>query len=89
MNNKNRCTYSDSVLGSCLEQICTVLHAKADADLQIVLAAQQSAESKATAVVGEDTDLLVLLTYHISTTDHGVYFYSDKLQQKKVWDINV
>jgi hypothetical protein len=77
-----------SLLGSCLEQTCTVLHAKADADLQIVLAAQQSAKSKATAVVGEDTDLLVLLTYHISTTDHGVYFYSDKLQQKKkVWDI--
>ena len=44
-------------LGVALKTTSTVVYSKADADLDIVLAAIDCAKTKATAVVGEDTDL--------------------------------
>ena len=49
--NKQRFIFA---LGASLEKICTVIHAKADADLQIVLTATESANFKSTAAVKED-----------------------------------
>ena len=44
-----------------LERSCTVIQAKGDADTMIVDQALQSASSKTTIVVADDTDILVLL----------------------------
>ena len=40
---------------------CHVVHTKGDVDVDIVRAAVLAAESKPTSLIGEDTDLLVLL----------------------------
>ena len=42
-----------------------VHHAYADADLMIVKAALECAQSRSTVLIGDDTDLLILLCYHV------------------------
>ena len=54
---------------------CTVLHATGDADLLIAMTAVESSRAKATALIGEDTDLLVLLSYHADlNSPHNLFF---------------
>ncbi|KAK7111484.1 hypothetical protein V1264_011106 [Littorina saxatilis] len=77
------------MLGSALEYDgCRVLHAQADADTLIVKTAMKSAAENKTTVIGEDTDLLVLLVYHVRLTDQPVFLRSDKQSSKRrVWHI--
>jgi 5'-3' exonuclease len=64
------------------------MYAKSDADLQIVIAATECAKHNVTAVVGEDTDLLILLAHHTRTDSHDVFFYSDKqAKNMKLWSM--
>ena len=49
-------------------------HAKDDADCLIVKTTLDVAASSATVLIGEDTDLLVLLLYYVTDNLHGVYF---------------
>jgi len=62
-----------SALEASLVNTHIVIHAQADADLQIVLTATNCDDSKDTAVVGEDTDLLILLAHHASAKAHYMY----------------
>jgi len=59
---------------------CHVIQAKADADADIVKAAISVSSYKSTTVIGEDTDLLILLLYHVKV-EHSkdLYFRSDKI----------
>ena len=43
---------------------CTVTHVPDDADVLIAMTAVNEAYSATTIVIGEDTDVLVLLCYH-------------------------
>ena len=56
---------------------CHIHHDRADADLQIVQRTIQLASMTDTVLVGDDTDLLVLLLYHASHTKHEIYFAPD------------
>ena len=59
-------------------QGCKVFHDKGDADLLIVKKAIQSAASMDTVLVGDDTDLLVLLISHTSLdASHDIFFASE------------
>ncbi|KAL8618503.1 hypothetical protein ACOMHN_000648 [Nucella lapillus] len=49
-------------------------HAKDDADCLIVKTTLDVAASSTAVLIGEDTDLLVLLLYHVTDNLHGVYF---------------
>ena len=40
-----------------------------------------------TAVVEEDTDLLVLLAHHASTTSEDIFFFSDRSGKDRKWNI--
>lgn len=63
---------------------CKVINAKGDADMDIVKAALHSAEHHSTTVVGEDTDILVLLLCHpLPSAAKEVYFRSDKKEHSK------
>ena len=45
-----------------------------------------------TAVIGEDTDLLILLIYHATNESKKIYFYSESKQNARninVWDIKL
>lgn len=67
-----------SLLGVMLETNgCTVYYAVGDADVDIARAAAKSAENMHTTVIGEDTDLLILLLYHGQNNGFKLYFRSD------------
>ncbi len=61
-----------NLLGSELEKESDiqVLHSSSDADYDIVQSACTMSASKSVVVVGEDTDLLILLLYHYTREDH-------------------
>ena len=69
---------------------CRVDHAKDDADVLIVLTAVASARHKETVLIGDDTDLLVLLLHHADMDAHEVFLKSEpkkSAQQNKIWCI--
>ena len=49
---------------------CEVIHAHGDADVDIVKAATASAKRRDTTLVGEDTDLLILLLHYAERDSH-------------------
>ncbi|CAG2207340.1 unnamed protein product [Mytilus edulis] len=51
-----------------------VIHAEDDADLKIVLTAIEKSKQHTTTVIGEDTDLLILLCYHSKDAINKIYF---------------
>ena len=53
---------------------CKVHHAPGDADQLIVRKAVESATMVNTMLVGDDTDLLVLLCYHASLDSYNLFF---------------
>ncbi|KAL8582347.1 hypothetical protein ACOMHN_037104 [Nucella lapillus] len=61
-------------------------HAKDDADCLIVKTTLDVAASSTTVLIGEETDLLVLLLYHVTDNLHGVYFMPSG-RKAKLWDI--
>ena len=65
----------------------SVVHAEGDADCVIAREALLSASEHATHVVGEDTDLLVLLLFHVKSNMKNVYFSSSKTTVTRAWDI--
>ncbi len=80
-----------NLLSERMEQAgCVTIHAQQDADLLIVRTAVQSAEVNDIIVVGDDTDLLVLLIYHTDLRAKQVFFAPEvKANSKKnrVWNI--
>ena len=70
---------------------CYVINAPGDADVDIVKTAVDSSHHRhSTTLIGEDTDLLILLL-HYADTDPDIkdlYFRSDKTCATKVHDIN-
>ena len=80
-----------SLLRSFLEKAgCSTIHAKADADVPIVETAVQVAKSTTAVLVGDDTDLLGLLLYHVDMDGHEVFFRPEpKATAKKmrIWNI--
>ena len=86
-SNKQRfiCFLADSLK----EANCEVYHAQSDADFLIARKAIQSAEIMETVLIGEDTDLLVLLLYHANLQNHDLFFTSDAKggSKSRVWNI--
>ena len=70
---------------------CRTVHATSDADVLIVKTAVECARVSDTVVVGEDTDLLILLCYHCNMGTNNIYFISgtNRVNAKivKKWDI--
>ena len=67
---------------------CEVLQSNGDADVDIVKAAVKMANFHSTALVGEDTDLLILLLYYLKAGTKDLYFYSDKSKETNIYHIN-
>ena len=67
---------------------CTVINAPGDADVDIVKVAIRASQHQPTTLIGEDTDLLILLLYYAETNNRGHYFRSDKSKVPKVYDIS-
>ena len=52
---------------------CKTIHAEVDADAMIVDAAIESAKSINTVLVGDNTDLLVLLSHHADINSNDIF----------------
>ena len=64
-----------SMLSKALQNVgCITHHANGDADLLIVKTAVESARMSTTVLVGDDTDLPVLLCCHASEDGYDLYF---------------
>ena len=63
------------MLSRCLEENeRNTINAKCDADVLIVKTAVKCAENREEALIGEDTDLLVLLCYHANLENIRIFF---------------
>ena len=60
------------------ERDCIVVSAHGDADVDIVKTEVETSLQHTTALIGEDTDLLVLLLYYAQGEVMNLYFRSDK-----------
>ena len=68
---------------------CIVYYAKLDADFLIVQKAVETAEYSNTVVLGDDTDLLVLLIYHTKLNHKEIFFIPEPPPPKKKKNQNV
>ena len=67
---------------------CQIFYASSDADVLIAQKAIESASLQGTVLVGDDTDLLVLLLYHSNPTGKGLFFAPEPMNAKqRVWDL--
>jgi len=80
-----------NILGEKLEQSGYItIHSAGDADLSIVQAAIQSAKTITTVLVGDDTDLLVLLCHHAEINARDLFFIPQPKQRsttRRIWNI--
>ena len=69
---------------------CMVIQAEGDADVDIAKAAANTAYSYSTTLIGEDTDLLIILLYYATSDGKQLYFRSDNHSRgiPKVYNIN-
>ncbi|KAG7168441.1 hypothetical protein Hamer_G002489 [Homarus americanus] len=56
--------------------------------MDIVKAAIKASQHQLTTLIGEDTDLLILLLYYAEANNRGLYFRSDKSTVPKVYNIS-
>jgi len=68
---------------------CHTFHGPGDADLLIVQKAVESATTTNTLLIGDDTDLLILLIYHTNLESHDLFFKLLNLSQRKALIIHV
>ena len=69
---------------------CSTIHVEGDVDQRIVQTAIQSSRSITTVLVGEDTDLLVLLCHHAEMNANELFFKPESKQRsktRKTWNI--
>ena len=83
-----------NMLGQKLEEEgCEVYYSEGDADFDIVRKAVDVSANVNTVVVGEDTDLLILLLYHAKENRNQIFFCPEQKQnskkKSKVWDIQM
>ena len=62
---------------------CKTHHASGNADLLIVQKAVEYATTSNTVLVGDDTDLIVLLCYHANLDSHDLFFRPEPKKKHK------
>ena len=89
-NSMNKQRFIDMLSGHLEKKTCKVYHSSGDADLLIVQKAVDSSTTTDTILVGDDTDLLVLLCYHANLDSYNIFFRPEpkkNTKNPKVWDI--
>ena len=65
-NKENKQRFINMLSMKLVERSCKTYHASGDANMLIVQKSVESASVINTVLVGDDTDLLILLIYHVS-----------------------
>lgn len=71
------------------EKGCNVVNCAGDADTEIVRVTIAASEYGSTTLIGEDTDLLVLLLYHMKLDRKSVFFRSDNKSRSQISVYNI
>jgi len=79
-NQGDRIALSSTVL---TKRGCHVIQSPGDADVDIVKATVKRSRHCSTTLVGEDTDLLILLLHYSRTDSEIIYFRSDANKHSK------
>ena len=74
-NPRNKQKFLHYIGGELEKSGVTVHHSAGDADYDIVSAACSMAKRRSVAVVGDDTDLLILLLHHLTPRHHNTFMY--------------
>ena len=89
-NRKNKQQFIFMLSRELEKKNCKTYHASGDADLLIVQKAVHSATTSNTVLVGDDTDLIVLLCYHAKLESHDLFFRPEPKKNTKklrIWNI--
>ena len=78
----------DLIGGELRQRGCSVINSPGDADVDIAEAAVEASRYHSTTLIGEDTDLLVLLLYYAQPDNKDLYFRSDKSTATAGYNIN-
>lgn len=73
-NRENKQAFINLLGEKFIESEIAVKYAEADADVLIALTAVESSHTRPTILLGEDTDLLVLLIYHADASLNQIFF---------------
>ena len=76
-NPKNKQRFIDLLTERLANSGCKVLHAQDDADVLVVQTSVSCAETSSTTLIGNDTDLLVLLLYHAKLDACDIFIQTD------------
>ena len=84
-DSKNKQQFIDFLGTKLTNQGCQVFYDEADADQKAI----ELASSMDTVLIGDDTDLLVLLLHHLPQHGKDIFFASDRKKNTKgrVWNI--
>ena len=89
---KNKADMIALISTALIKRGCHVIQSPGDADFDIVKATVERSRHCTTTLVGEDTDLLILLLHYSITNNEIIYFRSDANKQSKehrVYNINL
>ncbi len=86
---KNKANTIALISTALIKRGCHVIQSLGDADVDIARAAVERAHHCSTTLVGEDTDLMILLLHYSRTDDNVIYFRSDAKKQSKVYNITL
>ena len=88
-NGENKQALIQLIIDRMQQKGCDVIQAEGDADVDIAKAAINMSAMRPTTLIGEDTDLLVLLLFHTDVSKcTELYFLSDKVKSH-VYNIKV
>ena len=88
-NTENKQEFINMLSSELVECGLETRHATDDADVLIVNTAVEYSTANEVVLIGEDTDLLVLLCHHAKDDRKRIYFKSDRCKgSTKIWDIN-
>ena len=90
-NHENKQNFINLLSDALVKSNCRTCHSDDDADVFIVQTAVESAKNMDTVLVGDDTDLLVLLCYYTDLKSHNLYFRPEpkRNQQQRIWNMKV
>lgn len=88
LNKMNKQKFIQLLSSELVKNSFMIYHADNDADLLIVEKTIESAQKQNSALIGDDTDLLILLLHHAKEVPFNIYFVPQhKSKKAKVWDI--
>ena len=90
-NKKNKQRLISMLTKFLKEANCVVFQAEGDADLLMVQITIQYAEQESTVLVGDDTDLLILLLHYTNQESHDIFFKPEQRKgttRRRLWHIN-